>query len=160
MIKKAEKFVEIFIMVLLVVMVILACWQVAARYLLGNPSSWTEELLIYMMTWSAMIGGAYAYGQKAHIAIGYLYNKCTEVNKASLDIVINSLVLVFAVLVLVYGGGMLTISSIGRSTASLGVSFAWVYLCVLISGLMFSMYAVGFIIEGYKNLNKLEEGEK
>ena len=27
------------------VMVVLTCWQVFTRYILGNPSSWSEELV-------------------------------------------------------------------------------------------------------------------
>ena len=29
-------------------MVVLTCWQVVTRYLLQNPSSWSEELVSYL----------------------------------------------------------------------------------------------------------------
>lgn len=160
MISKIEKVIEYFIMLLLILMVVFAVWQVASRYLLGNPSSFTEELLIYMMTWLAMIGGAYAYGKNAHIAISYLYNKCTSVNKATITIIVHGLVLIYSSLVLIYGGTSLTIASISRDTASLGISYAWVYLCTVLAGIMFDIYAVAFIVEGYKELKKCENGEE
>lgn len=160
MVNKIEKIIEYFIMILLVMMVVFAVWQVASRYLLGNPSSFTEELLIYMMTWLAMIGGAYAYGKNAHIAISYLYNKCTNTNKATITIIVHTLVLFYSTLVLVYGGASLTLASVTRETASLGVSFAWVYLSTVLAGMMFDVYAIAFIVEGYKELKKCEDEEE
>lgn len=160
MVNKIEKIIEYFIMILLVSMVIFAVWQVASRYLLGNPSSFTEELLIYMMTWLAMIGGAYAYGKNAHIAISYLYGKCSDSNKATITIIVHTLVFAYATLVLIYGGSSLTIASISRQTASLGFSYAWVYLSTVLAGIMFDIYAVAFIVDGYKELARCTKGGK
>ncbi len=156
---KMEKFVEIFIMILLTLMVMFAVWQVVTRYVLNNPSSYTEELLIYMMTWLAMVGGAYAYGKNSHIAITYIYNKCTDKNKATISIIVHTLVLTYSSLVLVYGGASLTLVSASRSTASLGVSFAWVYLSTVVAGIMFDVYALSFIKEAYSELKEIEKGE-
>ena len=34
-------------------MVVLTCWQVFTRYILQNPSSWSEELVSYLFAWMA-----------------------------------------------------------------------------------------------------------
>ena len=51
------------------VMVIAVCWQVITRYILNNPSTVTEEALRYLLIWVTMVGGAYAYGRRKHLAI-------------------------------------------------------------------------------------------
>ena len=41
-----------------IIMVVLTVWQVVTRYVLNNPSSWTEELVSYMFAWMALLGTA------------------------------------------------------------------------------------------------------
>ena len=45
-------------------MVVLTCWQVFTRYLLKNPSSWSEELVSYMFGWMALFGASLVTGEK------------------------------------------------------------------------------------------------
>ena len=40
------------------VMVALTCWQVFTRYVLGSPSSWSEELVSYMFAWMSLLGAS------------------------------------------------------------------------------------------------------
>ena len=37
-------------------MVILTCWQVFTRYVLKNPSAWSEELVSYLFAWASLLG--------------------------------------------------------------------------------------------------------
>ena len=37
-------------------MVILTCWQVFTRYILKNPSTWSEELVSYLFAWMSLLG--------------------------------------------------------------------------------------------------------
>ena len=39
-----------------IAMVALTCWQVFTRYVLQNPSSWSEELVSYLFAWSSLLG--------------------------------------------------------------------------------------------------------
>ena len=41
-------------------MVALTCWQVFTRYILGRPSSWSEELVSYMFAWMSLLGASLA----------------------------------------------------------------------------------------------------
>ena len=36
-------------------MVILTCWQVLTRYVLKNPSTWSEELVGYLFAWMSLL---------------------------------------------------------------------------------------------------------
>lgn len=49
---------------LMIVMVLIACWQVFTRFVLNSPSTVSEEFLRYSLIWLTMIGSAYAYGKK------------------------------------------------------------------------------------------------
>ena len=39
-----------------IAMVALTCWQVFTRYILSNPSSWSEELVSYLFAWMSLFG--------------------------------------------------------------------------------------------------------
>ena len=54
---------------LTIVMVLTVTWQVATRFLLNSPSSYTEELATYLLLWISLLGAAYALRQRAHLGI-------------------------------------------------------------------------------------------
>ena len=47
--------------------------QVASRFLLGDPSSITEELARYLMMWVGLLGATYAIGQGLHPSVGSVH---------------------------------------------------------------------------------------
>ena len=67
----------VFIMSLMVVNVL---WQVFSRYLLANPSSFTDELARYLMIWVGVLGAAYVAGKGNHVAITYFSEKFSVSN--------------------------------------------------------------------------------
>ncbi|MEZ9266124.1 TRAP transporter small permease, partial [Vibrio splendidus] len=62
-------FVSSFALMLLVVTV---TWQVFSRYVLNDPSNWTDELARYAMVWLGLLGASYLFGIKGHLAITLL----------------------------------------------------------------------------------------
>ena len=62
--KMLNKVIETICMTLLVFMVVLGTWQIITRYVLNNPSTVSEDLLIYSFVWMALLGSAYVFGKK------------------------------------------------------------------------------------------------
>lgn len=48
-------------MLAVVLLVALAAWQAAARYVLDVPPAWTEELARYLMVWAGLLGASCAF---------------------------------------------------------------------------------------------------
>ena len=69
---KSLEFVTAFSMAALVVDV---TWQVITRFILNNPSSWTEEVATYLMIWVGLLGSAVALNRRAHLGIDYFVGK-------------------------------------------------------------------------------------
>ena len=46
------------------VMVAITTWQVVARYILGSPSTWSEELVSYMFAWASLFGACLVTGER------------------------------------------------------------------------------------------------
>ena len=67
--EKLDQFIRVLIAVLMGLMVINVTWQVFSRYVMGDPSSFTDELSRYSMIWLGLAGAAYVSGKNGHLAI-------------------------------------------------------------------------------------------
>lgn len=118
------------------VSVLVVLWQVATRYLLDDPSPWTEELVRFLLVWLGLIGGAYATGRRQHLAIELVPSRLGARGRRRLEVFVRAVVGAFAALVLVFGGGRLVLSSfeLGQRSAALGLPLGVVYLALPLSG--------------------------
>lgn len=134
--------------VLMATMVIDVTWQVFSRFVLRNPSSYTEEIARFQLVWIGLLGASYAYRTKAHLGIDVLATKLTGNRKRVLEIVINLLVLAFAFFVMVVGGiRLVRLTFILRQvSAALGIPIGYVYIVVPLSGVLIIYFASYFII--------------
>jgi TRAP-type C4-dicarboxylate transport system permease small subunit len=119
-------------------------WQVFTRYVLSNPSAFTDELSRYLLIWVGLLGAAYATGRRMHLAIDLLPAALSERGRAALGLVIDGFVLLFALLVMVFGGSRLVVLQLllEQTSAALQVPLGYVYLVLPVSGLLISFYAV------------------
>ncbi|WP_445748445.1 TRAP transporter small permease [Polaribacter sp.] len=136
---------EKILVVLLGGMVLNVSWQVFSRYVLANPSSFTDELARYLMIWLGVMGTAYVSGKRLHVAIDILPDKLSPKRQIKLKNIINLIIILFAILIFVVGGSRLVYLSyiLGQKSAALQIPLYLVYLCVPLSGLcivFFKMY--------------------
>jgi TRAP-type C4-dicarboxylate transport system permease small subunit len=118
--------------------------QVISRYLFQSPFAFTDELAGYLLIWLGLLGSAYATGEKQHLAIDLISGSLPAKRKRYLDLVINFLVISFALGVLVVGGIWLVYTSFifGQLSASLQISLGFVYMVVPLSGLLIIYYSI------------------
>ncbi|MGM0506697.1 MAG: TRAP transporter small permease [Bacteroidota bacterium] len=138
-------------------LVLVVTWQVAARYLLGSPSSVTEEIARFLLIWIGLLGSAYAYRQKMHLAFDYLLRKMSRSVQRGVEIGIHVVIGLFSLLVLVVGGGRLVQLSLelGQRSAALQIPLGAVYLVLPLSGVIIAIYAVQFVREAKAGENTL-----
>ncbi len=129
-------------------------WQVISRYVIGKPSTITDELARYLFMWVALIGAAYTTGQKRHLAIDLLTMKLTGKRKLINEIFIQAAIAVFAFIVLIYGGISLALKTLatGQVTPALGWEMGYIYFCLPLSGALMIFYSFIFSREKVKEL--------
>nr|WP_226898450.1 TRAP transporter small permease [Mangrovicoccus algicola] len=130
-------------------MVCCVVWQVLSRYALGTPSTVTDEMARFLFMWLALIGGAYTLGQRRHLAIDFLTGTLKGRARTVSEAVILAIVALFAGLVLVWGGAMLTLRTLasGQVTPALQIPMAWVYAAIPFAGLVMLVYCAHFLID-------------
>lgn len=138
-----------FLSFLMATMVLDVTWQVFTRFVLRNPSSYTEELARFQLMWVGLLGASYAYRTKAHLGIDVLATKLTGTKRKILEVAINLLVLLFALFVMVVGGMRLVqlTFTLGQVSTALGVPMGYVYSVLPISGFLMIYFALHFIVE-------------
>lgn len=142
--------------VLMAVLVLNVLWQVTSRFIIGNPSSFTDELAGFLLIWVGLLGAAYATGQKQHLAIDLISQKMTPSRKRNLDTFINILIILFAFAVLIIGGTNLSYLTfqLNQISSALQLPIGFVYLVLPLSGIFIIYYAVTDIIFSWQT--KLE----
>ena len=148
-----------------IAMVILTCWQVFTRYILKNPSSWSEEMVSYLFGWMALLGASIVVGERGHMNIPILVDRMGEGGRKFFAIFAEVIGCLFAMVILVFGGVQITSLAMGQMTSSLGVPVGVFYIVLPLSGVLNIIYTVINIVEivnGTIDLHHQEEsgGEK
>lgn len=129
------------------IMILLTCWQVFTRYLLGNPSSWSEELVSYLFAWMALLGASLVVGERGHMNIPLLAENANPSVRKILSIFAEVIAALFAGVILVYGGIQITDLAMAQMTSSLGVPVGLFYIVLPLSGILNIIYCIINIIE-------------
>lgn len=142
--QQIDRFLAGFLIFMMGLMVINVTWQVVSRYLLGDSSSWTEELTRFLLIWVGLLGAAYAAGQRMHLAIDLLPRRLEGRAFRRLDRVIQAIMALFALLAMVIGGSRLVYLTLTlkQTSAALGVPLGYVYLVLPLSGLLIIYYSL------------------
>jgi TRAP-type C4-dicarboxylate transport system permease small subunit len=138
-----DKLVKVLVASCMAMMVVVVTWQVFSRYAMGDPSPWTEEVARMLLIWVGLLGGVYAYREKAHLGLDLLRQKVSVVGQRRLDMITDISCGLFALTVLVIGGGSLVQLTweLKQTTAVLGVPMAWVYVVLPLSGVLIVYYS-------------------
>ncbi len=142
--KILDQSLEILVMIVVGVLVIDVIWQVFTRYVLNDPSSWTEELAIFLLIWVALLGAAVALGRGAHLGIDYFVNKLGIKDRLFVEVFVFLCVAVFSFLVMIIGGIDLvkTTLYLHQTSPALGIDMGYVYLAVPVSGGFMVLYSL------------------
>lgn len=138
-------------------MVVIGTYQILVRYLFNKPSTVSEELMTYSFSWMALFAVAYVFGKREHMRMGFLVDKLQTSVKRVLDIVIEVIIFVFAVIVMLYGGVQITSLTMTQKTASLGIPMGYIYMIIPICGILIIAYSTLNIIDIVCDTKKIEK---
>lgn len=121
-------------------MVILTCWQVFTRYILQDPSSWSEELVSYLFAWMSLLGASLITSERGHMNIPVAVERMPLPAKKAFAILAELVGFLFSAVILVYGGVQITSLAMGQMTSSLGVAIGVFYIVLPLSGALNMIY--------------------
>ncbi len=131
------------VIALVALMTVDVLWGVFSRFVLGSQAPYTDEAARFLLVWTSFLGGALAFEAKAHLGVDFLVAKFDPSARKAGAVVVQLLVLAFALLVLVGGGWRMAMAQMGNNLATLpwlprGVQ----YLAVPIGGAFVALFAL------------------
>ena len=141
------------LIVLMGAIVIDVTWQIFTRFILKDPSSFTEELAGFLLIWIGLLGASYALYTRVHLGIDILTARLEGINRRISEIVIYVIVLIFALFVLVIGGMRLVLLTftLNQISPALGISMGYIYLVLPLTGALMIYYSLIFIIKAIRD---------
>ncbi len=124
---------EIITVPLMAGLLVVLTWQIGTRWLLNDPSLWSEELARVLFMYMSLIGCAIAIKRSTHVNITFFSDKLPE--KVRLGLVLS---LELAVLVSIFAIIFLGYQHVQRTAffelITLGVSSSWMNYSLPIGG--------------------------
>jgi TRAP-type C4-dicarboxylate transport system permease small subunit len=147
--KVLDKFLDTLVATSMAVLTIDVTWQVITRFIIGNPSDWTEELATNLMIWVGLLGAAVALNHKEHLGIDYFVGKLAPQKRLFTEAFVYLTVSLFSILVMFFGGlRLVTVTfMLGQVSPAMKLPMGYVYLAVPVAGIFLTIYAVEFLIE-------------
>jgi TRAP-type C4-dicarboxylate transport system permease small subunit len=135
-----------FCVVLFGILVLDVTWQVFTRLVLDQPSGWSEELAKYLFIWLGLFGAALVFGERGHIAVDFVVSRFPAGLARVVALAMQLAILAFAVLVLAYGGWMVSQLTWDQNLTGLPVNVGWLYLALPISGVLVAFYTLYHLV--------------
>ncbi|WP_086475567.1 MULTISPECIES: TRAP transporter small permease [Arenibacter] len=140
-----NKIIEGMLVLIFSLLVLDVVWQVASRYIIGQSSSFTEEFARFSLIWLTVLGAAYINGQpEGHLSMDFLLGKLPPKRQYKRHRVIQLIMAVFALLVMVIGGGNLVYITLklGQVSPALLLPLGYVYAIVPLCGLVIIFFSI------------------
>mgnify|MGYP006283941177 CR=1 FL=1 len=123
--------------------------QIFSRYF-GISVIWTEEVANYSFIWSVFMGASVMLHRKGHFKFNLLLLKLEGKAKIFLNLVINTILLIFSSLVLYYGVIATRSFWYYRWVALPDLQMGYVFLCLPIMGLTMGTYVLSHMTDQIK----------
>ena len=157
--KKVEKILDTVMRFLMAVamaaLVLGGTWQIVSRWILGNPSTFTDEFLRYMLIIASMLGSAYCFYRDEHLSLELVTDRVHGVAAVILQVFIELAILFFVCYVFIYGGWKLAANATNISSV-MHIPMKYMYMIEPIAG----VFIVVARILKYVQLLTEKKGEK
>lgn len=132
---------------LFTLLVVTVIWQVFARQVLDSPAVWTDEAVRMAFVWLGLFASAMVFGERGHIAMEFVVRRFSGPVQKAVALAVQALVLLFAVVVMVWGGLRAALNAWELGLSVLPFSFGQMYLVLPIAGAIIVFYSLHYLRE-------------
>jgi len=87
-----------------IVVVLIVCWEIVARYVFNAPTTWASEAMVMLSGVMYVLAGGYAQLAKRHVRIDIVYGKLSSKGRVFCDAIGYVFFSVFIYALVVHGG--------------------------------------------------------
>lgn len=137
-----DRVVETVCSLWLLAMVAMACWQIVSRYMIGAPSTYSEEFLRFSLVWVSMLAMAYVAGLRKHVRFSLFADMVSIQWQRYWHVLIELAFLAFAIFILIQGGYWASSMTMSQISPSLGLPMGYVYSALPLAGGILAIYSL------------------
>lgn len=151
--KQINTVIKYFLAACMLAMTVLTSYQIICRFVLNNASSWSEEGTRFIFVWASFIAAGIGIHEHIHIGIDIVVGLFPEKIRKGVAMFVHFAISVFGVY-LSYSGIALMKMTTGQRSPALGYPRGWLYLPILIMGIMCIFYGLLEITLIFKQMKK------
>ncbi|WP_319561976.1 TRAP transporter small permease [Marispirochaeta sp.] len=144
-----DRMLEIFTVIALAIMLLLTVSQVLLRYVFNNPTSWSEEITLFLLVWFGFISMSIGVRKNTHISLEFFYDRLGDTGKFILDVGRYLLLLTFSIMMTAYAFPMIAIGHT-NTMPSTQISRAVLYAPALVGGALMMLFSLLNLIHVFK----------
>jgi TRAP-type C4-dicarboxylate transport system permease small subunit len=135
----------------------------AWSFLPRGQNKYSEEIARFLLVWVSLLGGAVAFGEKAHLGVDYFVGKFDSGARKFITIVGQLVVLFFAASIFMIGGTNIAMNNMEQIAPALGpligLKMGHVYLALPVAGLFIILFTVEQMLETLLSTDLEEEAD-
>lgn len=154
LLNQVEIYLGYFLGFLMFAIVVDVSWQVITRFVMSEPSSYTEEVARFLLIWIGLLGAAYAYRKHAHLGLDVITRALQGRTAAVVQKITDVTCFLFALTVMVVGGAnLMTLTlELNQMSAALQIPIGYVYSVLPLSGVLICLFALERIFSPYQKI--------
>lgn len=133
--KIIDKVMRLLMAVSMFGLVLAGTWQIVTRFIMGKPSTVTDEMLRFLLIWASMIGSAYCFYKDEHLALDLIKGRLKGTPSKIVNTFVELSVILFVGFVFIYGGGRLAMNS-NNASAVMQIPYKLLFSIMPISGVI------------------------
>ena len=156
------KFIEIVIAVFTAALVIDVVWQVASRYVVKMPCSWSTEVATILLIWITLLGAAVAFARNGHLGFDYIVNKLSPANRNITEYLVLLSMSIFVIAVFICGGFRFVylVFITQQMSPVLGIRTGYLYTVIPLAGIILQFFITKLFIEKILKVERIEKVEE
>ncbi len=144
------KAVKIIIVIMAACMVGAILLQVLMRYVFNRPPSWTEELALFLFSWSMLLMLAVGVRESFHVRMDLLIQRLPTVSSRSLQALIDVGTASFGGY-LTWAGAMYALEMHGATSAAIGYPIILLYGAAPASGFLIFIFSLELLLSRHSH---------
>lgn len=152
--KTLDRSLETLVALVMAVLVLDVSWQVFTRFILKDPSTWTDELATFLLIWVSLLGAAVALRRGAHLGMDYFVERMSPHRRLFVAVFVYVCTGLFSLFVMTVGGATLVVRKmqLQETSPALGLDLGYVYLALPISGFFLTVYSIELLADSVRAL--------
>lgn len=129
---------------------VIVIMNVFTRYFLKFTYTWAEEVAVGAFVWTIFLGFANAYKTKNLIGVEVLIKVLPEKGRNVVEFLTSVVVTILSAIMLNFSYKYVAGST--KITAALEISYSYIYVSIIISFALITLYSIYFSIQSFKKI--------